>query len=105
MNVRRRIRLLRDYITLSSDWISYALIDDITDGFAPMIEAIEDEVNHIEDEILSMHTEWSDDSSSGSDSDDGHGRGYDSSCSEKVTIRTLLILRLSGRHVGAKAAA
>lgn len=80
MNVRRRIRLLRDYISLSSDWISYALIDDITDGFAPMIEAIEEEVNCIEEEILSMHSDWSDNSSSSSsesesdsssDSDDG----------------------------------
>lgn len=84
MNVRRRIRLLRDYITLSSDWISYALIDDITDGFAPMIEAIEEEVNHIEDEILSMHTEWSDGSGPETESDEG----YDSSASEKSGYST-----------------
>lgn len=68
MNVRRRIRLLRDYISLSSDWISYALIDDITDGFAPMIEAIDEEVNRIEEAILSMHSEWSDSSSDPSSS-------------------------------------
>lgn len=60
MNVRRRARLLRDYITVSSDWISYALIDDITDGFAPMIEAIDDEVTYIEDSILRMHSGMSD---------------------------------------------
>lgn len=77
MNVRRRIRLLRDYIALSSDWISYALIDDITDGFAPMIEAIEEEVNCIEDEILSMHTDWSDSSStSESESDSDSDASY-----------------------------
>lgn len=70
INVRRRARLLRDYITVSSDWISYALIDDITDAFAPMIDAIEEEVNSIEDEILNMHS-GSDDCASDSDSDDG----------------------------------
>lgn len=71
MNVRRRARLLRDYITVSSDWISYALIDDITDGFAPMIEAIDNEVTHIEESILKMHSGMSDsDSSSDDDSDD-----------------------------------
>lgn len=68
INVRRRARLLRDYITVSSDWISYAIIDDITDGFAPMIEAIEDEVNEIEDLILKMH---SGDSSDDESDDDG----------------------------------
>jgi magnesium transporter len=66
INVRRRARLLRDYITVSSDWISYALIDDITDGFAPMIEAIDDEVTRIEDSILRMHSGESD----SDDSDD-----------------------------------
>lgn len=66
VNVRRRTRLLRDYITVSSDWISYALIDDITDGFAPMIDAIDDEVTWIEDSILRMHSGESD----SDDSDD-----------------------------------
>jgi Mg2+ and Co2+ transporter CorA len=32
-NVRRRIKQLKDYINVTSDWISYALIDDITDAF------------------------------------------------------------------------
>ncbi|THH17432.1 hypothetical protein EW146_g3373 [Bondarzewia mesenterica] len=32
-NVRRRIKQLKDYISVTSDWISYALIDDITDAF------------------------------------------------------------------------
>lgn len=62
INVRRRIRLLKDYLNFSSDWISYALIDDITDGFAPMIATIEQDVTYIEDEILRMHgTETDDD--------------------------------------------
>jgi magnesium transporter len=55
-NVRRRIRQLRDYMVLSSDWISYAIIDDITDVFVPMIEKIEDEVDLIDDTILQMHS-------------------------------------------------
>lgn len=55
-NVRRRIRQLKDYLILSSDWISYAIIDDITDVFAPLIQNIEDEVDDIDDEILKMHS-------------------------------------------------
>lgn len=55
-NVRRRIRQLRDYLILSSDWISYALIDDITDVFGPLIQSIENEVDDIDDTIMRMHT-------------------------------------------------
>lgn len=54
-NVRRRIRQLKDYLILSSDWISYAIIDDITDVFAPLIESIEEEVDDIDDQILQLH--------------------------------------------------
>ena len=60
-NVRRRIRQLTDYLILSSDWISYAIIDDITDVFAPLIQTIEDEVDEIDDAILRMHTATKDD--------------------------------------------
>lgn len=70
MNVRRRARLLRDYITVSSDWISYALIDDITDGFAPMIDAIDEEVTLIEDHILKMHSGETDSESDDSSDED-----------------------------------
>ncbi|KAE8449400.1 hypothetical protein EG329_008301 [Mollisiaceae sp. DMI_Dod_QoI] len=55
-NVRRRIRQLQDYLLLSSDWISYAIIDDITDVFAPLIQSIEDEVDDIDDAILKLHS-------------------------------------------------
>ncbi|KAL1634478.1 CorA metal ion transporter [Diplodia intermedia] len=55
-NVRRRIRQLRDYLILSSDWIAYAIIDDITDVYAPLIQGIEDEVDDIDDHILRMHS-------------------------------------------------
>ena len=55
-NVRRRIRQLSDYLILSSDWISYAIIDDITDVFVPLIQNIEDEVDDIDDSILQLHS-------------------------------------------------
>lgn len=55
-NVRRRIRQLKDYLILSSDWISYAIIDDITDVFAPLIQSIENEVDEIDDAILQLHS-------------------------------------------------
>ncbi|KOS19242.1 putative metal ion transporter [Escovopsis weberi] len=55
-NVRRRIRQLRDYLILSSDWISYAIIDDITDVFQPLIQNIEDEVDEIDEAILQLHS-------------------------------------------------
>lgn len=51
-NVRRRVRQLRDYVDVSADWLCYAMIDDITDGFAPVITAIEYEADAIEDSVL-----------------------------------------------------
>ena len=56
-NVRRRVRQLKDYLILSSDWISYAIIDDITDVFGPLISNIEDEVLDIDDTILRLHSD------------------------------------------------
>ncbi|KAM6513356.1 CorA metal ion transporter [Fusarium falciforme] len=54
-NVRRRIRQLGDYLILSSDWILYVIIDDITDVFQSLIQDIEDEVDEIDDAILRLH--------------------------------------------------
>ncbi|KAK6358647.1 CorA metal ion transporter [Orbilia blumenaviensis] len=51
-NVRRRIRQLKDYIDITADWISYALIDNITDAFGPIIQMIEEECDEIDDIIL-----------------------------------------------------
>lgn len=56
-NVRRRIRQLSDYLVLSPDWISYAIIDDITDAYAPMIQRIEEEVDDIDEAILRLHSD------------------------------------------------
>ncbi|KAK2762678.1 CorA metal ion transporter [Arachnomyces sp. PD_36] len=68
-NVRRRVRQLKDYLILSADWISYALIDDITDVFFPLIHSIEDEVDNIDDTILQAH------SSTGELTSEGEKRG------------------------------
>ncbi|KAL7945721.1 cora domain-containing protein [Trichoderma barbatum] len=52
--VRKRITALKDYVSLSSDWICYALIDNIVDSFAPVINQIETEADAIEDEVFVM---------------------------------------------------
>ncbi|KAI5457899.1 magnesium ion transporter [Mariannaea sp. PMI_226] len=52
--VRKRITALKDYVSLSSDWICYALIDDIVDSFGPPIRQIELEADAIEDEVFVM---------------------------------------------------
>ncbi|KND91448.1 putative metal ion transporter C27B12.12c [Tolypocladium ophioglossoides CBS 100239] len=59
--VRKRITALKEYVSLSSDWICYALIDNIVDCFAPVIRTIEHEADAIEDEVFIMRQ---DDSSS-----------------------------------------
>ena len=51
-NVRRRIRQLRDYVSVSSDWICYALIDDITDAFGPLVNMVEGETEAIDDATM-----------------------------------------------------
>lgn len=51
-SVRRRVRQLRDYVNVNSDWLCYALIDDITDSFAPVIQSIEYEADVIEDSVF-----------------------------------------------------
>ncbi|KAI2628977.1 hypothetical protein GGS21DRAFT_545445 [Xylaria nigripes] len=55
-NVRRRIRQLKDFMMISSDWINYAIIDDITDIYLPLIQNIENEVDDIDEKILELHS-------------------------------------------------
>ncbi|CAI6335062.1 unnamed protein product [Periconia digitata] len=55
-NVRRRIRQLKDYLILSPDWISYAIIDDITDAYAPLSQRIEEEVDDIDEAVLRSYS-------------------------------------------------
>ncbi|KAJ3178002.1 CorA metal ion transporter [Irineochytrium annulatum] len=53
LNVLRRIDQLRTYgLRISPDWLNYALIDDITDGFMPVLRFIELEVDSIDDLVL-----------------------------------------------------
>lgn len=54
-NVRRRIRQLNDYMSPTADWVSYAIIDDVTDVYAPRVSQIEQEVDDIDEEILYLH--------------------------------------------------
>ncbi|ORY01030.1 hypothetical protein BCR34DRAFT_494216, partial [Clohesyomyces aquaticus] len=73
-NVRRRIRQLRDYLILSPDWISYGLIDDITDAYAPLIQRIEEEVDDIDEAILRLYSLEEDSDESGSIKEKDPGR-------------------------------
>ncbi|GAW24839.1 hypothetical protein ANO14919_144330 [Xylariales sp. No.14919] len=50
--VRKRIVNLKEYVSLSSDWICYALIDNIVDCFAPAIHRIELLTEGIEDSVF-----------------------------------------------------
>ncbi|KAI1282303.1 hypothetical protein F5Y07DRAFT_235958 [Xylaria sp. FL0933] len=50
--VRKRIVNLKEYVSLSSDWICYALIDNIVDSFAPAIQRIEMLTEAIEDSVF-----------------------------------------------------
>jgi magnesium transporter len=43
---------LKDFIVVTPEWVNYALIDDITDAFAPLIQQIEMEVDSIDDLVL-----------------------------------------------------
>ncbi|CEG67443.1 Putative FABR092Cp [Rhizopus microsporus] len=54
-NVRRRIHQLKDFIKVTPEWINYALIDNITDGFAPLIQHTELEVDSIDDLVLVLN--------------------------------------------------
>ncbi|CAM0137183.1 unnamed protein product [Umbelopsis sp. WA50703] len=51
-NVRYRMNQLKDFIVVTPEWLNYALIDDITDAFAPLIQQIEMEVDSIDDLVL-----------------------------------------------------
>ncbi|KAK5669128.1 hypothetical protein BDV3_003320 [Batrachochytrium dendrobatidis] len=52
-NVLNRIDQLHAYgLQVTTDWINYALIDDITDSFIPLIKFIELEVDNIDELVL-----------------------------------------------------
>ncbi|KAH9276473.1 hypothetical protein BSLG_007950 [Batrachochytrium salamandrivorans] len=52
-NVLNRIDHLHAYgLQVTTDWINYALIDDITDSFIPLIKFIELEVDNVDELVL-----------------------------------------------------
>lgn len=53
-NVRQRIDQLSSYgdVSMTTEWINYALIDDITDSFIPLMTILELEVDAIEELVL-----------------------------------------------------
>ncbi|CAJ0833649.1 13830_t:CDS:2 [Entrophospora sp. SA101] len=51
-NVVMREGILSDYIKVTPDWINYALIDDITDSFAPLIRQVEFQSDAIDQLVL-----------------------------------------------------
>jgi Mg2+ and Co2+ transporter CorA len=53
--VRKRIHQLKDFIRVTPEWINYALIDNITDSFAPLIQHTELEVDSIDDLVLVLN--------------------------------------------------
>ncbi|KAG0305889.1 CorA metal ion transporter [Dissophora globulifera] len=52
ISVLRRMEQLHSHITLTPDWINYALLDDITDRFASPIQTIQYEVDSIDELVL-----------------------------------------------------
>ncbi|KAJ2557089.1 CorA metal ion transporter [Coemansia sp. RSA 1933] len=51
-HVLRRIRRQIDHIVVTPDWLNYAIIDDITDLLAPVMQVIEFEVDAIDELVL-----------------------------------------------------
>ncbi|ORX65647.1 Mg2+ transporter protein [Basidiobolus meristosporus CBS 931.73] len=51
-NVLRRIRHLKNIIKVTPDWVNYAIIDDVTDAFGPLIQNIEFEADSIDELVL-----------------------------------------------------
>ncbi|KAG6812154.1 hypothetical protein H0H93_013989 [Arthromyces matolae] len=81
-NVLNRIDQLKDYISVTSDWISYALIDDITDAFGPLIKRIEYEVDSIDELVLVLEQQ---------DQDNGDMLRRIGTCRKKVTSLARLL--------------
>ncbi|KAJ2491496.1 CorA metal ion transporter [Coemansia sp. RSA 2050] len=51
-HVLRRIRRQIDHIVVTPDWLNYAIIDDITDLLAPILQVIEFDVDAIDELVL-----------------------------------------------------
>ncbi|KAI8331530.1 hypothetical protein BC941DRAFT_438633 [Chlamydoabsidia padenii] len=53
--IRRRLNRIKQNMLIVPDWIHYALIDDVTDSFAPIITQIELETISIDELSLVLH--------------------------------------------------
>ncbi|KAJ1990623.1 CorA metal ion transporter [Coemansia spiralis] len=51
-HVLRRIRRQMDHIVVTPDWLNYAIIDDITDLLAPILQVVEFDVDSIDELVL-----------------------------------------------------
>ncbi|KAJ2009776.1 CorA metal ion transporter [Coemansia thaxteri] len=51
-HVLRRIRRQIDHIIVTPDWLNYAIIDDITDLLAPILQVVEFDVDSIDELVL-----------------------------------------------------
>ncbi|KAJ1928054.1 CorA metal ion transporter [Tieghemiomyces parasiticus] len=54
-NVLRRIQQMMDVPAITPDWINYALIDDITDHFQPVMRLVEHEVDTVDELVLILN--------------------------------------------------
>ncbi|MCJ1447551.1 MAG: Mg(2+) transporter [Stictis urceolatum] len=55
--VRKKIGKLRNYQSLTADWICYAMVDSIVDFFFPVMRGIEIETDQIEDQVFVARAE------------------------------------------------
>ncbi|VUC20061.1 unnamed protein product [Clonostachys rosea] len=52
--VRNKMMALKGSVSVSSDWICYAIVDHIVDQFGPVIRRMEAEVDSIDDDVFIM---------------------------------------------------
>ncbi|KAI8807046.1 hypothetical protein BJ742DRAFT_679402 [Cladochytrium replicatum] len=53
--VHDRLTRLSPFLSITPDWIHYALLDAITDSFAPIVDGVEMEVSNIDELVLVLH--------------------------------------------------
>jgi magnesium transporter len=51
-SVIKRLEQLKTFLHVTPHWINYAILDDITDKYGPMIQSVEMEVESIDDLVL-----------------------------------------------------
>ncbi|KAJ8659857.1 hypothetical protein O0I10_004450 [Lichtheimia ornata] len=50
--VYQRVDHLQNYMSVTSDWINYAILDEVTDQFAPLMHQLEADVDSIDDPAM-----------------------------------------------------